>query len=1316
MLANIRSTRQSTNSKTMRNLLPHFIAEQCRQNSFEGTFSACALFVDVEGFTPMTEALMEHGSEGAEALSQILNAIFTPLVDAVYHNGGFITNFPGDAFTAIFPDDASPLSLLQAAEQVRAGFSMFGEQHTKFGDFDVGVRTGMSVGQVEWGIIGTDDKSFFFRGEALDHCAAGKRLAQRAEIIVDESVMRMIEPGQLDVEEVGEGYYRMMRVLEDSVKAPAPLARRPLSKKVILQFLPKEVVEFHGAGEFRDVASAFIFFEGISQVAEMNSFATIVLERAREFSGYVKEIECTEGGVIPCFFGVPVTFENNTERALNFIVAVQQDITKQSELALLKMRVGISYGRVFAGIIGGPQRSQYTLIGSMVNLAARMGTKAAWGEVHVSEKVTHQQGFAFRDNGEIIYKGFAQPIRTYTLIGESASGGESFFSATMVGRTEELQLLEVFAEPIFAGAFAGIAYIYGEAGIGKSQLAHSFRQSLSAGHDVAWLICQADQILRKPFNPFISFLRGYFSQGASASVDENKATFERILEELIQDVANRSSAENASKAEEIRRELARIRPIIGALLGLSWEGSLYEQLDAKGRYENTLFALKTLFIAESLLRPTVIQIEDGHWFDSDSAAAVTVLMRNIASSPILLLVTSRYNDDGSAPRIDLDDVPEINVRVNNLAEGDLAAFAEARTGGQLSGQLQQLLVEKTRGNPFFAQQMLLYFTDHDMLEQSDDGWRMRPDALHQSALPETISAMLIARIDRLSQRVKDVVKAAAVIGQEFELTILSAVLKNDITKEVRHGEQRQIWALLNELRYIFKHALLRDAAYEMQLHARLRELHRLTAEAMEETFAENLAERSTDIAYHYEKAEVEDKAIEYLEKAGDYAKEQYQNLQAIELYDRLLEHLDGNQEPVGLRIDISMKMGDVLELIGEWTRAAALYRELVIAAERAGDHHRTAHARRRLGRINWLQGEYDEAMEDLTEALRICEELGDRPGISAAVGTMGVVHFNRGEYDRALECFGQDEAICRELGDRAGLSVAIGNMGLVYYDRGEYDRALECHREQEAICRELGDRLVLSKANGNMGLVYYDRGEYDRALECYREQEAICRELGNRHGLSLAIGNTGNVYADRGEYDRALECYAQATEGHREIGFHYGLASWLAGTAHVLLELSVAGGEMPTYLPTYVPGAAHGTWHAMSLRTTRSHAEESVAISDEISTPDTLFSGSILLARLEAAEGSRDVALQHLHTMLQEATDDDQHAELHYWLWKIQVDARLQPAQPKLASRAHAKDVRLPDPGDHRLEALRLYESLLAKTPKQEYRNRIDELRASAFV
>src|SRR5207244_2975306 len=126
--------------------------------------------------------------------------------------------------------------------------------------------------------------------------------------------------------------------------------------------------------------------------------------------------------------------------------------------------------------------------------------------------------------------------------------------------------------------------------------------------------------------------------------------------------------------------------------------------------------------------------------------------------------------------------------------------------------------------------------------------------------------------------------------------LLSAVLKNDVVKELKQGEQRQIWALLNELRYIFKHALLRDAAYEMQLHVRLRKLHRLTAEAMEELYAESLAAHSADIAYHYERAEIIDKAIHYLEKAGDHAKEQYQNKQAIELYDRLLVYLDGSQE------------------------------------------------------------------------------------------------------------------------------------------------------------------------------------------------------------------------------------------------------------------------------------------------------------------------------------------------------------------------------------------------------------------------------------
>jgi tetratricopeptide (TPR) repeat protein len=444
---------------------------------------------------------------------------------------------------------------------------------------------------------------------------------------------------------------------------------------------------------------------------------------------------------------------------------------------------------------------------------------------------------------------------------------------------------------------------------------------------------------------------------------------------------------------------------------------------------------------------------------------------------------------------------------------------------------------------------------------------------------------------------------------------------------------------------------------------------------------------------------------------------------AVELFGRQRELAEERTDRAAAASALAA-LGWLERLRGENEAAEHHLHQAIESFEELGDRSDLALAIGRIGSVFFERGEYDRALECCRQQEELCRELGDRNGLSYAIGNMGGVFLSYGEYDRALECYRQQEEICRELGDRSGVSLAIGNMGVVYTKRGEHEHALECYRQKEEICRELGDRIGLSIAIGNMGLVVADRGEYDRAMECWRQQEKISRELGDRIGLSAAIGNMGSVFCERGEYERALECFRRAGEEHRAIGFRYGLSDWLEGTARVLLELVEAGGEMPEYLSTHLPNITVGTWHAMSLQAARESAEECVAISEELSKPDALFSSRVLHARIEAAEGGRDVAVQRLQQMLEKATDDEQRAELHFWLCKLLLPP-LHKGRVGVGSTADAvQDAETPSQSPpeaggeegkeevHRTEALRLYRQLVKRTPKHEYKQRIEELTA----
>jgi tetratricopeptide (TPR) repeat protein len=379
------------------------------------------------------------------------------------------------------------------------------------------------------------------------------------------------------------------------------------------------------------------------------------------------------------------------------------------------------------------------------------------------------------------------------------------------------------------------------------------------------------------------------------------------------------------------------------------------------------------------------------------------------------------------------------------------------------------------------------------------------------------------------------------------------------------------------------------------------------------------------------------------------------------------------------------------ESIGGWSAAETIERQRLETTRRVGDRRAESDALLALSRLLWQLGRLDESEEASREAEKIGRWLGDQRVIAGAIGNRGLVHANRGEYAEALACYVESESIARQLSDRNGTYRAVGNVGMVHYDRGEYAKALECYAESESIARELGDRHGVLRAFGNRGNVHADRGEYSKALACYAEQESIARDLGHRRGIANAIGNRGLVHSYRGEYPEALICLHQAVEEHRDIGFRFGLSIWLWGTAGTLLEiLETAWGDtpdIPPFLRQYVPEAEPTTWGMAALRAARKHAQECVEISGELSKPSTLFEGRVLLARITAAEGNAEAAIGRLYALYKSAGNDEQRADLHYWLWKLGA---------------------LED--DHYAQALRLYRSLYASVPKHEYQLRIDEL------
>ncbi len=1189
----------------MRNLIPAFIHDQLLRQRHEGRLQAAAMFVDISGFTQLTAALMRGGDEGAEILSTILNRVFTPTIHAISAHGGFVSTFAGDAFTALFPDeDDASLRALQCAARVRALLAEMERQQTRLGDFSLRARLGLGFGSVNWGILGQEEKVYFFRGPAIDACTSAEHRAGPGEIVLDPAMVGLVPRPAVELEELDEGYGRLLRL---ALEAPvAPVEPHPiLDRDVVARFYPAEVLDLHRQGEFRNVAPVFFSFSGLDTTEELDHFITTLMAQARLFGGYFNKVDFGDkGGVALVLLGAPTGHENNVERALDMCLAVRQETAGRENLPHLRWRAGVTYGSVYAGLVGAEERCEYTALGEVVNLSARLMMQAGWGEIWVSEAVQRAAGrYEQAWVGNLSLKGQPGPTSVYRLVGKKAAA-ERIFQGPLVGREGELARARACLQPLAEGRPGGALYIYGEAGVGKSRLVHALHE---AGDRFHWLYLPCDGVLRRSFAPFFHLFQHFFDQATVSEVDEKRARFAAAYDRLLAGV-DRWEGGDRDEISRLKHELARLRPVLAGFLGIHEAGSLYEQLEPRLRYENTLAAFQEVLKALCLERPLVLEVDDIQWIDPDSAQALQEMAGGLVSWPILLVAAGRYREDGSKPRLEWA-APTVEIDLGALSEAGVRELAAFLLGGEPGPRLLARLSSRAQGNPFFVEQTLRYLQEAGRLAAMP-AWEVVGD---EADIPATLNDLLIARLDRLSEELQEVVQTASVLGREFQVQLLGEVLRRgerrlagDLPAYLEQGTTGRLWSLLSEIEYAFTHALLQDAAYRMQLRQRVRQLHLWVAEAIERLQSDDRRAYG-DLAFHYERAEVEAKAIVYGRQAADFARETYAVEAAEAGYRRALALLDRaapeTVQEVGprRRIELYDGLAEMLHWQAKYEEAICAYEQMRAAAEEAGDVAGQARARLGLSNVQDGRGRYREALASAEQARELARPLGASTDLADALHRRGWALMRLGDLETALVQAQEALAVSQELGYQAGMANSLNTLAGAYYNLGRHEQARRCYEEALELFRRLGNREREEAMLSNLGVTAMTRGEGEKAIGLYQESLAIAREIGHRDGEMTRLANLGGVRAELGYYEEAEADLRQVVQWAERAGVNFpevycNLVTALLGQDKVEEALAVAYQVLAV---TQAMGPLEQAYAWQSLAMVAARRDEPVRVGEE---------------------------------------------------------------------------------------------------------------------
>ena len=1148
--------------------------------------TGAALFADISGFTPLTEALvLALGPQrGAEALPQQLNLVYNSLIAEVHRYGGSVLGFAGDAITCWFGEESAEAPSVRtigtgaagapASAVHRAAAAALGMQRAMqafaaipiegVGTVALAVKVAVAAGPVRRFVVGDPAIQLIdvLAGATLERLATAEHQAERGEVLLDAAAAAALGEqaaiGAWREDEASGERFAVLDGLAGPVKpAPwPPFDEISVPAETLRPWLLPPVYERLQAGlgefltELRPAVALFLRFGGIDfdndelAALKLDAYIRWVQRVLQGYNAYMLQLTIGDKG---CYlytaFGAPIAHEDDTMRACMAAL----DLREPRLEFVGAVQIGISQGRMRTGAYGAQERRTYGSLGDEVNMAARLMQHAPAGQVLVSQVARRPTGdrFAWEQLPPLQVKGKAQPVNVARLIGleerRSFRLHEPRYQLPMVGRTAELEMAVGLLERATGGA-GQILALSAEAGLGKSRLAAEI----------------VEEARRRGFAVFAGECTSY---GTSSSYLVWRSVWRGIFD-------LDPAAPTAEQVGALPTNLARLDPallprlpLLGAVLNLELpDNDLTAALVPKLRKA----ALETLLVdclrARARQGPLLIVLEDLHWIDPLSDDLLLALGRAAAELSVLLLLAYR---PPQIPQLQAPQVSQLShfreLVLDSLAPTEVARLVRLKLAQRFGDDaipegLAERIDQQALGNPFYVEELLNYLEDRGIDPRQSE-------SVEQLELPPSLHSLILARIDQLSEQQKTLIKVASVIGRLFRASILwglspfaarRVALKADLDA-LSELELTPLDSPDPELTYLFKHVVTQEVAYESLPFATRALLHGQIGEVIEATYPDQIERMLDLLAYHYDRSENTAKRREYLLRAGDAARRDYANAAAIDYYQRALPLLDGPE-----RIATLLALGKVLELVGRLDEAEVVVREGLARAEEIPDELFAARCRAALAFLRYRQSSYAEALALAEQAHAVFQRAGDREGMAQAIGYNAVILDRQGDYSGALTAYEASLALWRELGDQENAAHALNNMGIMLTNQGEHTRAQALQEEALALRRAAGDRWRIGASLINLGLVALNQNDLVTARAHFEEALGLLRQVGDPQLLANCLGNLAYTLGELGERAQARTLYRECLRLHRSLSDRWMLAYLFEDFA----ALEGADGEM----------------------------------------------------------------------------------------------------------------------------------------------------------
>ena len=1189
----------------------------------EGTL----LFADVAGFTPMSERLAQTGKEGAEELTLMMTACFTRIVNLIADYGGIPLRFGGDSVLALFLGPRHPQRAIRCGLIVQDAMKSFRRMKTSVGYFPVRMSIGINTGEFLEAIAGlrSERLHYLIVGPAVNETAKLGALASAGEILVGPATVAALGPA---AELVAAGPQACQ-----VVRLKAPVRRTPLALiapepstdlmavfEALQSYVPRQVLEKAKAGAGRAVLQGehrlatvmFINFRGAGRhtsfagqdgspdpVHLLDSYLAAVQSIVSRFGGELLANDVgPEEHKLLVAFGALVAHEDDEERAALAALEIREKVG-QRELPI-DQRVGISSGHVFAGDVGSPTRKDFTVMGDEVNLAARLATGAGWGQILVSERTYRKVAdrFDFEVLPPMPVKGKQASVPVYALVErrEREAASQSRFgvpTGPLLARDEELLVLENL---MFRAASGGgqVVEICGAPGMGKTRLVEEILRRWTGRHRQAHVgQCQSfgDSIAFLPWRSLAHSLLG-------VPRDEPNTLRETRVREVV---------------SRLCPGLEEMAGVLGDVLGFSMEATTAARsLNPQRRLQRLMDMIAQIIRNRARERPLLLVMEDIHWADVASSELLDHVVASIKDVPVFLCFTQRSTvrrplaAEGMPyyTRLFLKDLPP-------QASVELACLAiDVET---IPAELADLVVAKSRGNPFYIEQMMRSLVDAGRVRRDDRTGRTIIADVLTFEVPDSVEGMLMSRLDSLDETSRTILQVASVVGARFQPAIVEHVLgQSAVAREIEQCLTRVEKAGLIRLdrsgsvpECVFDHGLLQQTIYESVPFTNRRELHRRVGVYLEEQYASSLDAYLELLSFHYSNSADKSRAFLYATKAAEKCANMFTNREAIEHYCRALSAAEAlPQQDMTQLCKVYAGLGDVYVLTGRYEEAigacraglrrlrrcpkarladegqsraatlATLWHRMGVVHERKGNYRRALELYRRgvtqvqgndphleaslylaMAGVLFREGRYVEALEQCTHGVHLARSAGSQDELAHGYYLLGNIYTDTGQVDKAIDYRQQGLVIYRKTGDLLGQAKALNNLGVDFYYLGDWRASARRYRESLSLCERVGDVTEAAVVANNLGEILSDQGNLEGAFQLFTNCLNSWEAMGYRLGIALARSNLGRVATRQGRCTEAIELLQKSADSFRAIGSKAFLAETHARLAEAYLEL-----------------------------------------------------------------------------------------------------------------------------------------------------------------